>query len=603
MVGPSVFHQYVPLVIQGIFLTLAAIATMLSTRGSAINRLPILLVTSQGMLMLRSKVSMLATAVVLLLPLSLRAEDQEPVAGPKTVQLEQDARIRARVAAELGDFQTALDEIETAATLSGDRTTANEAGRIADDVESQVAGGAAMADFTELINLIRTQTDGIWDDVDPDLGGSITPNTQGVYVATPALIKALKQNKDEKHLERMVQRYISANHNQNARISSQLRMVSITKLERHIAANIKAGQPLSEAVRNLAGLQRIDYLIVSPETGDIVVAGPAGNWKAGTNGQVVAVNSGRPVLQLDDFVTLSRVFAKGNYFMCTIDPKQDQVAAVQKFANENSGGMTANSARKFTRELENQLGMQNVFVKGVPQDSRVASVIVEADYRMKEIGIGKRKGVRGMKSYFNLLTRSEQRSTSSMNALRWWMAAGYDAVTQSQDGKVFQFDGDAIDCLSEDQMVRANGQRIASGQSTGSNARFAELFTKHLPELAEVDPVFADLENIFDLAMVATLVHKHGLATKVGWKPTSFADNGSFSTRKHEVPTELMTAAAHKVYPGGHVVIQVAGGVRGNFLSLLEKDDFLKHGQPLVTSDETSSLGQQNNRWWWDASK
>jgi hypothetical protein len=38
----------------------------------------------------------------------------------------------------------------------------------------------------------------------------------------------------------------------------------------------------------------------------------------------------------------------------------------------------------------------------------VASVIVDADYQMKLIGIGRRDGAAGMKSYFELAGRAER---------------------------------------------------------------------------------------------------------------------------------------------------------------------------------------------------
>ena len=273
-------------------------------------------------------------------------------------------------------------------------------------------------------------------------------------------------------------------------------------------------------MRVLAGLTSIDYLMVTPETGDIIIAGPAGDWKRTTSGQPVNSETERPTLQLDDLVTVSRTFSSGNdYFVCTIDPKPGQVAAVQQYVNSSRNQLSRRTIRKYTQELEKRLGLQNVFVQGIPQTSRVASVIVEADYRMKEVGIGKRRGAKGMKSYFDLLSQSEQKG-ASMDALRWWMAVGYDSVQVSEDGRVFGFDGCPVACLAEDQLVTAGGQRQGLGKATKANAKFAELFTKHLPALAEADPVFADLENIFDLALVASLIHDRGLACLLYTSPS-----------------------------------------------------------------------------------
>ncbi len=245
-----------------------------------------------------------------------------------------------------------------------------------------------------------------------------------------------------------------------------------------------------------------------------------------------------------------------------------------------------------------------MITQGVPHTSRVASVIVEADYRMKEIGIGKRQGPRGMKSYFDLLSRSEQRGSGSMDALRWWMAVGYDAINMSPDGQVFEFSGNSVRCLSENQIVGNNGTRQSTGKADRANTKFAELFTKHLPTLADQDPVFADLENVFDLAMVSALVHSQGLAHQIGWEPVAFGRHGGFTTQPVEVPNELMTAAAHRVYDGGSVVVQVAGGVRVDVSEFANDKSHIRTVNELTDrSSKATPVGQQNARWWWDASQ
>ena len=40
-------------------------------------------------------------------------------------------------------------------------------------------------------------------------------------------------------------------------------------------------------MQTLAGLKRIKYILVYPETGDIVLAGPAGDWRRDVEGRFV----------------------------------------------------------------------------------------------------------------------------------------------------------------------------------------------------------------------------------------------------------------------------------------------------------------------------
>ena len=531
---------------------------------------------------------------------------EPPATDSSADQDAQKLRLEARVAAEKGDFVTAVRNIRTAARMTGDRQTAEKAERIAESL-NPARGGSPFAMPQQLIQLIQSQTGSgspeEWVDENGNQRIMAFSAGQGVFLGAYAAMAALSVREDNSRMMTAIELARTANHNADVHAASDLRMVSLPRLEQHVRELIAQGTPIPEDISNLAGITRVQFLFVFPETGDVVIAGPAGSWVADERGQAVNAASGRPTLKLDDLVTLTRTFsASGDgFFMCTIDPKQDQVQQLQEFVRSNRRELTAGTVGRWTQELEQQLGLQNVVVQGVPADSRVASVIVEADYRMKEIGIGRREGVPGMKSYFDLLSRSERRG-SSLDALRWWMTVGYEAITTSPEGNAFELTGRAVQCLSEDQFVNDDGSRKATGKARRPNAEFARLFTEHLPALAQQDPVFADLENVFDIAVVSALLHSHGLAQHVGWMPQAFAANGDFQTASVDVPAELMTAAASRVYEDRSIVIQVAGGVRGDVGSVVNDEANFRSDEELAARvSEATPVGQQNNRWWWDA--
>ncbi len=510
-------------------------------------------------------------------------------------------RINARAAAESGDFTTAAQSLRDASRMDGDTEVAN---RVASIVE-RLEGGSGQADFGPLIELIMEQTSPPAEWVDNDgSGGSITPFDQGVFVGGPAVLASVMLRLDNSRLDDIAQAVSRANHNTDVRASSELRLVSLPRLERYVAKQIEEGGQVSDDIRNLAGLSRIEYLFAFPESGDVVIGGPAAGWMLDDNGRTVSVANGRPVLQLDDLVTLGRTFSADGegFFRCSIDPKQEQVQEVNKFVRRNRKMLTKKNVAEFTRHLEEMLGLQNVIVNGIPRNSRVAQVIVDADYRMKQIGIGDLEGAPGMKSYFELLSRAEQRRGGSMDALRWWMAVGYEAIRTSPSGDVFEFTGNSVRCLSEDQVVNEDGSREATGKARGANARFAELFTKHFAALTQVDPAFADLENVFDLAMVAALVHSHGLTDDARLSSPAFRKAGQYEPQAVDVPSELMTAAAHRVLGGRSIVVQVAGGVRGNMAAIVADAARFHEDSGLAgTAADATPVGHSASQWWWDA--
>lgn len=517
----------------------------------------------------------------------------------KAVQL----KMEARLAAEQGDFLKAAEQLQAAARYSGDRATAAQAGQARAGLEA--GGGNMFANFSTLILLLQEQTSppAKWFDIDSE-GGRISQFSQGVFVGAPALLASITLASDNSRLLSAAELARTSNQNHDVRSTSDLRLVSLSRLERHVQQLLADKQQIPDDVRYLAGISELQFVFLFPDSGDVVIGGPAGDFSVGQDHRAVSRESGRPTLQLDDLVTLYRTFSPGGprFFMCSIDPKQGQVKSLNDYLTANRRQLNAQTAQQWTESLQQTLGMQNVILQGLPEDSRVASVIVEADYRMKEIGIGRREGVSGMKSYFDLLTRSERKGSGSMDALRWWMTVGYDAIRMSPDQTAYELTGRSINCLSENQLVRADGSREATGRADRANAEFARLFAEHLPELAQRDVVFADLQNVFDLALVSALVNSHGLATSVGYRPTTFSHTGDYAAASVAVPSELMTAAECRVYKGGDVVIQVAGGVRGDLLNVVrDADNFVVAEDLRQEAIKAHPAGHRGDRWWWDA--
>ena len=80
---------------------------------------------------------------------------------------------------------------------------------------------------------------------------------------------------------------------------SKLRKISLKHLEQAVAQKQGA---LNDEIRYLAGLQRVRYVFFYPESHDIVLAGPAEGWRTDPLGRVLGIQSGRPVVRLEDLV-------------------------------------------------------------------------------------------------------------------------------------------------------------------------------------------------------------------------------------------------------------------------------------------------------------
>ena len=159
-------------------------------------------------------------------------------------------------------------------------------------------------------------------------------------------------------------------------------------------------------------------------------------------------------------------------------------------------------------------------------------------------------------------------------------------------------------CQSENQFLTAEGKHVPTGQSEPTNRAFAQNFTANYDKLAMRDPVFADMQNIFDLALVSAIIQNEKLNAKSGWDLGVFTPRGEYATAHYAVPKEIDSVVNHRVYNGRDIVVQVAGGVRGDVMSVA-KDPKLNHESPRLGSLAKTAKAPELpvGRWWWDAAK
>lgn len=475
--------------------------------------------------------------------------------------------------------------------------------------DESLAGGLG-ADFTQLIDLIQSETGneeyGPWIDIH-GTGGSLSQFDSGVRVDPHGVLALVSQKDAAGRVAAVSARAREAAIHQDMAKTSELRMVSLTRLERAIAERLAAGKPVVESMKQLAGLSEIQYVFVYPDEGEIVIAGPAEGWRYTETGMPVGVESSRPTLQLDDLVTVLRTFAPGgaNVFGCSIDPKPENLSALKDFvaASQARGPLAPGGAGRWAEQLKDKLGMQNVSVYGLPADSRAARVIVEADYRMKLIGIGKIDGGSEIPNYFDLLRQNPEQASGRIDGLRWWMTMKYDQVLHSETRTAFEIRGSSVLCQSENEFVGRQGERIHTGDAEPTNRLFAAKFTEQYQQLAQREPIFADLQNLFDLALVAALIQHDGLDRKAGWDRGVFAPGGAYLTARYPTPREVETAVNHRVFRGNEVVVQVAGGVKGDVLSVLDNSE-LRQASPRLAGTAGKARAAEElpaGRWWWDA--
>ena len=338
-----------------------------------------------------------------------------------------------------------------------------------------------------------------------------------------------------------------------------LRKVSLARLVKAIEEAVEAGKPLPPEALFLGGLERITHLFVDPEKHDIVLAGPADAGVVDPAGNVVAAASRRPLLQLEDFIVALRAIdgARAGGVRCSIDPAPEGVAKLQQYLR----GLKAMNGDPdaVLRSMENQLGPQQVTVGGVPAESRLARVLVAADYRMKRIGMGlEPSGITELPSYLSMVPSG---ATAAATLPRFWLEASYDPIIRDPDELAWQIGGRRMKCLTESDLFSKDGVERGKGSTDKVAQKWCDAMTAHYEKLSRSQPVFAELVNCVDLAVVAALIRGRQLDRRAGIDLGLLLDAVRLPMPAYEVPKALPTVASG-MKKGNRWVLTASGGVQ-----------------------------------------
>jgi hypothetical protein len=338
---------------------------------------------------------------------------------------------------------------------------------------------------------------------------------------------------------------------------TELRAVSLKRLEARLAEVRASGRPIPDDVKYLAGLLRVQYVFVYPEQNDVVLAGPAEGWKLDRWGNVVGATTNRPVLLLDDLMVALRSGGGSRLqpISCSIDPTPEGLRQLQEVV---AGMRTIGDPDVTMARIEEALGPQRISVTGVPGESHFARTLVAADFRMKRLAMNFEPApVDGLPSFLEMMSASGRGMQNMMP--RWWLAPKYDPLAKTADGLAWELRGPGVQCLTEEDYVDSQGQKVQTGQANPAAAKWAAAMTERFAELSTHDSAFGALRNVIDLAVVGALIEKEQLLSAASLELPMLLGGASLD----RYPTPRSTASrASFVKQGRNWVISASGGVQ-----------------------------------------
>lgn len=382
---------------------------------------------------------------------------------------------------------------------------------------------------------------------------------------------------------------------------SELRKISLNRLEAAISEQLAAGQGISDEMRALAGLTSLQYVFFYPETNDIVIAGPAEGFFADPTERLIGMNTGQPTVLLEDLVTALRAYAPNQkpttVISVSIDPTPEGLQQMNEFMASARRWARPGDANRIAQGMKQNLGLQTVTFKGIPNSTHFARVLVEADYRMKLVGIGLERLPVPVKSY---VERANPSAVSANAMERWYFQPNYDGVAVSEDGNAMKIKERGVQLVGENERVAA-GRRTASGRVNRASQAFCMEFTKKFPEIEKRVRIYAELRQLIDVAIAAAYIQQQDFYGQAGWGMPVLLDESQLSVETYNAPEQVETAV-NAIWRGNTLMTPLGGGVHVEPRMALQKDrvevDSQGDNNQVKQSAGPSQLA--NGQWWWD---
>ncbi|MEM6470079.1 MAG: DUF1598 domain-containing protein [Planctomycetota bacterium] len=372
--------------------------------------------------------------------------------------------------------------------------------------------------------------------------------------------------------------------------AAELRMISLSGIQKAIVDVRASGARLPAEIRYLAGLTGIEYVLVDKDNNDLILAGPAEPWQLSETGSIVGTISGSAILRLEDLVVALRNVenSRREGISCSIEPTADglkRLAAFQGKIRLRPG----QNPQLFEEGMKQAFGPQVIRLTGVPSTSRFACTLVAADYQMKRLAMDLEESpIKQLPSYLQMSRNASH--TGNLNP-RWWMECSYEGLSRNQDATVWKLTGQGVKTLTEQDSIGDDGTTTSTAIRDKNAERWASKMTDSFEALAKEMPIFGDLQNLMDLSVVSTLIVQERLENRAGLDLVVLRDSGSLSPPEFDTPQTVSPECSFIKGRGGWVVA-ASGGVLINPFQVVHDQTV----DPSLRMDASA----RTDRWYWD---
>jgi len=177
---------------------------------------------------------------------------------------------------------------------------------------------------------------------------------------------------------------------------------------------------------------------------------------------------------------------------------------------------------------------------------------------------------------------------------RFWLEPKYEALLCDAQGLAFELSGATVKALTEEDYFSTLGTVQHSGKASPAAQHWADMMTDKYSELAVADPIFGQLQNCMELAVVGALIVKGNLPQKAGYDMPTLMNSPELKADVFNAPKQVPSVASVLNRGKGHV-ISVSGGVAINSWAIADK---LKTSEKVAPVRTKAAFAETAASWW-----
>jgi hypothetical protein len=477
------------------------------------------------------------------------------------------------------------------------------------------SGGGSFADFASLIDLIQTT---VVPDTWEALGGpsTMSPYPAGIMVDGNGLVRDITTEAGGSAADNLS---VMLNAKRDAieagvpqtepdwRAATIMRAVSLSRLSQEVLRRRLSGKALDDSMSNMAGLSRIQYVVLDPENRDVILAGPVGGIET-FKGWHRDQKTGLTAMRLEYFATAFTSILSGTPFGCTIDPTPNSLASAVRAAESIRSGETPIGLA--AQAMQDAIGKQDVRVFGTAGDTALGYLMVEADRHMKQLALGVHPLPKDAPNYLDFITRHIASGPPDGQLLRLWFTGSPMAVRVDEAGRTYELAGRAMKLVNETKLARTDGGRGEVRADVRSD-EFVDEFNKRFIDIVAEYPLYGALHSVYASAAVAEVLRRSEAGK---WIPGIVAPMLLHDSSDGLMPTPRKVdslAVLHRVthQRKRHSIVVASGGVMVEASETVEAD-FRPYASLISMRERLSEVGGESKpdtpatgseRWWWNA--